>query len=797
MESILTNLTFGLLFSFSIIGLGSIFFKSKIKIIESLAFGSFIFIFILSYLAILLPFGFKFFSWVIYLTGLICFLINYQKFHSAAVVCLAQIKIICQQKINLIYLIIIGVFILKLVFFSLFKPVIDPDVVNYYLPFSRTLFLFDHLPLQSAFSTQAIVHTAIGTLVLPAFTFALSGSSTSEFFRLVNLPFIICLLALIYRFVLKLGQSRTFSLQTLAIMVSLPIVDAFLFEALFYPDFIFIFFCLLFLEKLYLLTNQSQIQLRSVVTLASYLLICLLTKFQALFILPFLGLWLIHSLSISLTLKRIVIFISVTLVMLFRLFHAQTLPAPHPLILFLSPIWLFFLVKPLKNTPSLFYFRPKHVLIFCFMLLFGGLWFYHNFYYFHSLLNRITENDLFYYQLKSEITSDLQTYSITISRPFVTLLERFNLSAVNYSQPPLNLLALFFWPSFGSFWFIFKIIGFLKSRNSQFYFAHLWLVYWFVIWIFFLGAQSDRHLLPILPFISLLIALGIKTICSILVKPALREKVTAIIIVVIALISLIQSRFLSWNLGVALIGRARLKSLSEVAFTSDQNSAVVESVATSLIEKFKLYISALNAPGDFANNYFLFLICASLVISLFLLIFRHQLIKTLKFYTAVNLTLIFALFTLPFVITILLVTEFQPQHFTVIEANKVYSYAGQFESVIPYLKLHTQPQEQIILLGPTTGLPYYLNRPILNFLNSSDVSVIIPVHEIRDRQLLTAFIKNNQFRYLVVSNDISTKREIDFLKQKIPFFKFILDPLNHTTVISPTNSSNWYIYRLY
>ncbi len=748
-----------------------------LSVIDMFGTASAIAIITLSFWAVLFPGGFRVLGAFLLVISIILVLTKHAVIVARCRSTARSVVRLMRQREYQVYFAIIGVFLAKVIFFSLFKPVIDPDVVNYYLPFARSIAISDNVPNSNLYSTLPIIHTPIGSLVIPALIYSVLGSTTSEMFRLINLPYITSLLIIIYRFVRRFTNSRLIGLQTVTVFVGLPMIDSLLFEALFYPDFIFTFYCLLALERLYSITNQDQSSLKSFVILALYLSTAMLIKFQAVWLLPFFALWFSFHLHLSTNLKKTIIIGFAIIFSGLRLLQPATLPSPHPLILLLAPLFLYLLFRPPHWPHRRLQLPLGHILISLTILLLGGLWFIRNLLIFGNILVRTTPTDNWVYSLQGEESKALGPYQVDLDPLSQKLLSWINLDAVNYAEPLGSLWAILFWPGLGSLWLIFKIIGLLKAKQSNYFFPFVWTIYWYLVWIFYLGAVSDRHLLPLLPFLSLIIVLGINALRN-LISPAK-------VIFLISLLSLAQSRFLSWNLGVALVGRTRLKTLADSLYpTTEPNRFSINST----VDYVKRFLSAINAPGDSANSFIVYLIVFSLSAFGLCFLFRRTHLP--------NFILTSAIFLFPYIATIVLVTNFQPQFFTHIEQDKVYSYAGQFESVIPRLESTLLPTDRIIFLGTPTGLSYYLNHPVLDFLNSSDIASIKPVFDSKDSDEINNFLNANHYRYIVLLDDPLIQKKLNFLKTKSYFFSHIFEPSVSRLIVIPTASSSWYVYQI-
>jgi hypothetical protein len=256
----------------------------------------------LSFWATLLPAGFRAFSLVVYAFGLCSCLWSGYENREFLIVALRGLPRRVRatfrgDKLTLVLWTVIAAYLAKACLFLLFRPIVDADVVDSYLPFARTLYLSDHIPLYNYFDTRPIMVPPVGGWILYGWAYSLSGSMFSESFRLLMLPILIGNLVMTYLLGRTVAGEKTAKLG-LIIFAFLPFQDQLLFEFVLYPDMMFAF---LSLVVFYLLV-QLLYQQREPHEVISYTLImglamggALLLKFQGVFLYYFLVLfYLLH-----------------------------------------------------------------------------------------------------------------------------------------------------------------------------------------------------------------------------------------------------------------------------------------------------------------------------------------------------------------------------------------------------------------------------------------------------------------------------------------------------------------------
>jgi len=329
-----------ILIPLSIVGMGGLFARKKSFFIESLIFGFSIVVVLLSTWGLIVPHPFQQFSWTLFIIGILGFFKNYFLFRKELLLFFKNLLYV-KSNTSLVILISKGLvlaFILKLVIFSLLRPIIDPDVVNYYLPFARSLIKSGRIPTIDFYTDLPLSNTSLGSLVVYGYSLAIGTTKNIISFRLIPLFLILGIGVYWYKFIRKLSSSLLITWLSIGILVSLPIADSILFEILFYPDYLFV---LLFLYIIGFLQNSKSLlrQKQNLFFLTMVIGAFLLSKFQATLLL-LLSVGFIITSFLKGNMRKTLILLSVFLVFGFRLINQSYFNLPDLVLFVVSPLIL-------------------------------------------------------------------------------------------------------------------------------------------------------------------------------------------------------------------------------------------------------------------------------------------------------------------------------------------------------------------------------------------------------------------------------------------------------------------------
>ncbi len=723
------------------------------------------------------PVSFRFFSQLIYwlnLFGLILLflfrkktLLNYFRTLS-----IKFNKLFSGNLLDLLFISLIVVFIVKILLFLLLKPIVDADVINYYLPFARTFYLEDKIPLYNFYDHTPVFSPPPGMSVLYSFAYSVAHSVFSESFRFFPLPFILGTVGVLYLMAKDFFGERGAQLTTL-IFLFLPVWDALGMAGIFYPDIIFLFLSSVVFYLFLKIFAKRENSLFSASIAGLILGAALLFKFQGIFLYYFLFLFGLRSLPVfgkklniilaSLALSPFLIDKSKIGMGFFR---QPSLPVFFILIIVL--FWVLFIFLSQRKNRQDWYHLKLVVFIFLFSLPWGAIWFLRNFFVFGHPFSLITPERIFTWGILNQIFPQITT------------------------QPPLTEWTLFLIPSLASFWLLPKLFFIIGSFWRKRWILPLTLlVGWYVIWFFYLDATNDRHLLPIFPLVSLMIFGGIHLIGLKLFKGIKVYYFSLLVIILGALFSFSQSLFIWWNLGVATYGND--------IFHQIVNQTTGAVLPPPILFLYRLLI-VLNSQGELFLNRIPALSIISLFLSLLILLVATKSLFFIRFLIRFKkeLVLAFCFFTLlPYMVTFYLVSDGNPIQFRQKEKEKVYNYWGLTGTVVPYLMKNTSPNEVVAYFGmPQVGLAYFSNLRVYNLLGEDLGVVFKPIFYEENPQVIYSFLRTRQINYFAVNQNTASREVMKKFKGLTKIPQLLEDKRYFEQLIFPDNNHQWALYEI-
>jgi len=796
----------------------------KLELLEKLTFSlvlsSTMTILALTLYGVIIPEGFKIFSLVLFtlavLTTLGTSLFYRKDIKSFLRLNLLEVRNTISDPIKLLFLVALITYFAKTLLFLIYKPIIDPDVINSYLPFARSTFLADHIPLKDFFSGRPITIPPVGGFILYAWSYALTGSIFSESFRLIPLPFIVGNVALVYLIGRK-ALGKKIALLSSIIFMFLPFQDESLFLTSYYPDLIFLFFCLFFLYLLIKVFWETKKALSNNIYLfliGLSIAITFLLKLQAIFLYLFLVLIFIReSRFLTISLKRIA---GILLILGFFI-------AP-----FISP-WLRLFGKPpfwwsifLIGTMILFYlwhlerrgtsdkkFTEITFKNFIGVLLVssvGGIWFLRNLIIFHHpTVDFSTETNRILARTFYSIGHNVDKLSGVVSLT----------KTITWPKHPL--LAIFYWPILGTFWLVPKTWGlFSMSRREKRFILFFWGLSWFCYWQIYLGGiGGNRYLLPLTPILAWAIAIGVVELSPKLKTVFLKNKkisvdtIITLMVIFGLLFSLIQSNFLWWNAGVIYYGQTELRNQalevisSQTAKTLNIFTGSLEaplgSYKDDLIISTKRLAVAFSATSDLASGYIKELMSAAILVSLGVLLFLLVLskIKLAPKILSRVIIILGAILILPYFLVFIFISEGNLNQFAKFEREKVYSSWGQAKFIEPFLIQNARKDDKILFYGIPTGLSYFTGLRVYNLeYGVAGIEIVSPIIGERDKEEVYSFLKERNIKYFIFDTHGRSAERFNQFK-KLTEFALILDDRQYVEQkIFPTGENAWAIYEL-
>jgi hypothetical protein len=672
------------------------------KLVISFVFGLSTILLPLYIVGILLGHGFVATSWIIFLSSIIFFLPNAIKFVPKVPEYIRKLKNVLKDAsrspLDWVFVAAIVFFIFKYFYILSIKGIFDWDAIGLYLPFGRRIYEADSIPLYG-YDYEPVIRP-VGISVLYAWMYSLSGSAYDENFRLFPILFVVVSMLILYTLGVDFGSKK---IAKIAIIVYtlLPLHDAVLFYASYYPDLLYstlILAAFFFMYK-YVMKNKTKYCLLGGISLG----LSLLMKLQAAYFLP------------------AILFVFAGLLENRRL----RITATYLSSLFIGFLFIFFAWP----DSSFFWSLPITSQILAIFVIFSA-----------TTLVVIAKEDcvktlqMKCYTLLRVLKDALIFCGITASIAVIWYLRNFSLAGswvwgfqinspnrlwaldfLSLGQNPIShgnigtflgsiVLIPFTVYVLGTMWIIPKLAGIVllvgtqkKSLLMMIWVVGYWIGYfWSVFYHFELYSLNPRDLFPFAPFFSLFAAFGIFYV----VKYFTKNHVETFII------------YLLGSLGFA--------SLTQSLLIYDYGPAFLRS--TLLTWQFPKYSDTL--LSFMPSLLFFTFIVNALIFSVPLLgklikgLMKRRVVINLKVSThlkdcsgkIISIILAFLLLVAPY---IWLTYEFSGGNIQVFGENQLKPiYEGLFTEVAPYLEGHIKDGD-VILMPDSYPLQYYLRRNVI------------------------------------------------------------------------------------
>lgn len=661
-------------------------------------------------------------------------------------------------------------YVLLYLLLLIIRPVIDSDVVYLYLPLARSITKADRLPLTNYYDDTAFTVPPAGGPVLFAFFYSLSGNIESESFRYITIPYFMGFVAMTY-LLLKRYFSKTYALMGVVITLTFPFFEDLIFMAGLYPDIIFSF---LVVFIIYILAS---IEARETMFYTKLSMICLGLVMAALMLLKY---------------QALLIWIAFA-VIFFLLFIPK----------FWKPLSLVIMFSPLALAPvigaSSFSAYPQFIsLLFFTILIFIGIkgikqnWNRHD-----SIRPTLYLSLIFTALGLSFIIRNFLTYG-GLSDKSINWTWLANVrSAMQIPTEGGNsiaALALFFDPTLSIFYFIPKIIGFIKGFINKSYFLILFVLFFYTSWwVLYFGSISIRWLVPMMPLLSIFILVGLQ-------KTFNKVHLIQNLIFVSTVMSFFSSKYIFWHLyEFAKNSITHLSFGKESSFTTllielpKNTSPSYNFLLGQLTAVAKIFVSGmyvLSARSILKNTDFWWLLFFAIVpITIFYYVLKIRIINRCFKY-------IIVLIAVSYAAVIIRTADGNLTRYGQNEKKLLYSYWGQDTTLVPYLKNNSNPEDIIIAFSPPTGLAYYTNRKVYNLETSSELYLFYPIFYEHDMNVVKNYFKLNKIRYVAIRAYGDSIIHFQKLKSLTSMFA-VLDDIKFARIVQkPSDDSYWYLYEI-
>lgn len=664
------------------------------------------------------------------------------------------------------------------IFLAIFilRPVVDADITDSYLPLARSIIIHDNIPSHNYYDNRPFIIPPVGGPVLFAFYYALAGNIKTEAFKFINIPSFLGFLIMTF-YLLKKYLPDRMSLIGVFMVSTIPLLEDLIFSAGLYPDFIFSFTTALVFWLLTSVLSQNSHKQKTVelIIIGFVLTGSLLLKYQAVF------------------LYMIVFFILLSAV---------------------SDYIVRFVTLPLIFTPLLishftggnafvrvqdFTYLAGFIILLCICILYHG-W--------SDIRNDIPKKDLLISLLIS-----LVGFSFLIHTSFslggVTEKNISRSWAISQEETigvkPEGGNALIAWfillsPALAIFWFIPKIIGLyeiISNRNTVL--PVFILIVWYIYWVIVLGGADPKWLLPISPYLALLIILGLKKLYP---NHQWREK----IIYAGIIFTLVSSKFIFWNLGALSLGSSKLRQVANnVSAGKESNTlslAPIQSIIRSqllfpvrlLIDRIETFIFKaiyLLTSRDSIHNQDILLLILFAVLSLAFMSLISRIFNKYVLSITIILMVVISYGLIFYKVSGGNVFAFSPN-----EQKLLFNYWGQNSVIIPYLKSNAKSEDVILTFSIPTGLSYYTGLHVYNLQYGGGLSMFYSVFNENNSDRIYEFYKKNHIRFVIIQVSAESQERFELLKKTSRIFD-VLDNGRYSALrISPTDNISWEVYEI-
>ncbi len=603
-----------------------------------------------------------------------------------------------------------------------------------------------------------------------AFFYAVSGNIFDEVFKYINIPFFLLFLSVSY-YIFKEYFSSLLSLLGIIVLMSFPLLEDMVFMAGLYPDFIFSFLgSIIFWILIKLINNKDkEMPLFLYVIVGLSLASSLLLKYQAIFF--YLStFFVIFSLSLKKNTKYLAIIFIYLPWLLMYLTKSSGLATNNYLVVSFF-IFLLGIISILfiRNQPAKSNIESKKIIIMLAISTIGGIF--------------ILKNYLIFGRMSH-------------SSPLHSWVEKTQVRLGYYKPISLSeILSPFVSPTISLFWFIPKIAGlYFGLVNKKYILPIFLLISYFSYWTIFLGGEETRWLFTILPFISLIIIIGLKKILK-------KEEVMKKAIFSSILLFILSSKFVFWNLGILLYGKNEFQSM---AVSLPQNKIISSAsgvLARSLYDLFqkeinrffsygKIIIFKLTSRTDLIDSDIPLTIILG-IIFYFLIIFLAKNYYRLKLSIVISFTCIFT-----YLYIFYSISEGNITRFSFFEQRKLFDYWGQLTYVIPYLQSHAVSTDKIISYSIPTGLSYYTNLKNYNLEYGYGLAELYPIYYETDKKVISNFLKKNNFKYILIRDLGDSKERLIKFRENTNILDIIDDEKYTRQILSVGDGNYWKLYEI-
>ncbi|MBI3379833.1 glycosyltransferase family 39 protein [Candidatus Gottesmanbacteria bacterium] len=664
-------------------------------------------------------------------------------------------------------LLLLIILLFRLVLLNFLRPISDPDVLESYLPFARTIYFNDHIPLYNFYNNSPMTIPPIGGPIFFGFFYGVTNSITSEAFKFAMLPYFLASIVIFFLLFKKL-LDRNIALFACLIFVSLPLVEDFFFEAALYPDFIFLY---LFAISTYftikiISDKQKKLSLDNLCIFGFSLSLLFLIKYQGIF------LWIVLLPIVFLKFfpQKFKVLAGLPIIVPFFISKIFPFQSQQPYIMY-SAIFIILLHWILIHKQNQIASQSERFSIFSFLLLLlilsaGFIFVLRNYLIFGGL------ND-----------TRLEIESMRVLTRSLGIIPNTRSMHISY------LFTIFLAQDLGVYYLLFKIIGFIEAVKKRLWIFIYIIDVYFIYWFIFLGAEASRWLLPVLPFLSLFIVIGAQKIIN---KRLLIYTLWGSLI-----FTIFSSRFFFWTLAILIYGMNKVRSfstggLNNLSITTEKLAYInLLNYVNQIFREVNKLLFVITSRSEVYNENIITLLFYGIGGSL-LLIMIGRFLRTRYLLPILSVSLI-----VPYLFIFFAIGKGNPLSFATYERQDIFNYWGLTTFVVPLMSKKNYSQGKILVFGLAPGLSYYTNRQVYNLNYGYGLDLFSPIFNETDISKIYNFFQQNNFDYFILLENTDTSGQFTKLKIKTHIFDILDNPIYFRLILDTDKENNlWKVYQL-
>ena len=128
--------------------------------------------------------------------------------------------------------------------------------------------------------------------------------------------------------------------------------------------------------------------------------------------------------------------------------------------------------------------------------------------------------------------------------------------------------------------------------------------------------------------------------------------------------------------------------------------------------------------------------------------------------------------------------------------QKLYSYWGEANTVVPYFKNNSDTSSIVLVVGPQTGISYKTFMKVYNIEFGYGFIGISPIVKENNLEIIYKYFKEKNIRYVLVYEGLDNEAYLRNFEINTTMYNFIKDHKYFTTEIFPDENNLWRLYKL-